>query len=675
MANLSTSNTGTLPVSGGGTGVTTSTGTGDNVLSTSPTLVTPILGTPTSGDLQNCTIAAEGTKGVVPLASDAESVTGTSDSVVITPGNFTAALNSRAASTATAGIAELATDDESKTGTDTARAVTPANLRAAVSGATTVTTTYTSLITDSVIYGNHATTAFTITLLAAATAGANKRYTIANINAALVTVDGNGSETVGGLPQQCIGQNEAITIDCDGSNWHIVHDARVKSSENLLTNSQLSVWSNSEDLYTTAGAVPAVGDAYTLVLNGEFTTDTDPPPSWTAGGAVLTTEAGGQVGNCMLVTNSGQSNGVGYQLITTEVGKLYEISFYVKKGTATSTDVRLGTGPGTSEYGVTVSTDGGWTLYTVVLEATTTTVSISVYATGADGQTAYIDQVSLHEVTPGIVSATSAGPDGGYWKGASMQIYREHSGSNTKEGSFYALKVVGAAGEGQIGWTSGGSAINAKPVWYRRFAGRTITFGAWVKTDTETKSRLHIHASDGSAYSSYHTGGGGYEWLEVTKTCDSAITSFYIVMESGLSTTAYISQPQLSFGSSIGEGNYVQPPGEVVWCETPIVAYSGYSISSGEDVNVESSSEGKAPKGAKAIHMKMSGAADSASDLIYTKQSSSVALYGVMIVEISDAAGVYGTGWQVCDSNGDFYLTASAGWTGVGIQYQAIQVT
>lgn len=44
-----------LPVVNGGTGVTTSTGTGNTVLSTSPTLVTPILGTPTSGTLTNAT--------------------------------------------------------------------------------------------------------------------------------------------------------------------------------------------------------------------------------------------------------------------------------------------------------------------------------------------------------------------------------------------------------------------------------------------------------------------------------------------------------------------------------------------------------------------------------------------------------------------------------------------
>ena len=46
---------GTLPVANGGTGVTTSTGSGNVVLSTSPTLVTPILGTPTSATLTNAT--------------------------------------------------------------------------------------------------------------------------------------------------------------------------------------------------------------------------------------------------------------------------------------------------------------------------------------------------------------------------------------------------------------------------------------------------------------------------------------------------------------------------------------------------------------------------------------------------------------------------------------------
>ena len=51
-----------MAVANGGTGVTSSTGTGSVVLSSSPTLTTPVLGTPTSGDLSNCT--ADGTNSV-----------------------------------------------------------------------------------------------------------------------------------------------------------------------------------------------------------------------------------------------------------------------------------------------------------------------------------------------------------------------------------------------------------------------------------------------------------------------------------------------------------------------------------------------------------------------------------------------------------------------------------
>ena len=82
---LTTGVTGTLPVANGGTGVTTSTGTTNVVLSNSPTLVTPALGTPSSGVVTNLTgtasININGTVGATTANTGAFTTLTTSSTV------------------------------------------------------------------------------------------------------------------------------------------------------------------------------------------------------------------------------------------------------------------------------------------------------------------------------------------------------------------------------------------------------------------------------------------------------------------------------------------------------------------------------------------------------------------------------------------------------------------
>lgn len=76
--------------------------------------------------------ATETTAGIAEVATNAETLAGSSDTVVVTPLKLQYMIDNKGATTSAKGTVELATNAETITGTDTERAVTPAGLSARI---------------------------------------------------------------------------------------------------------------------------------------------------------------------------------------------------------------------------------------------------------------------------------------------------------------------------------------------------------------------------------------------------------------------------------------------------------------------------------------------------------------------------------------------------------------
>jgi len=431
-----------------------------------------------------------------------------------------------------------------------------------------------------------------------------------------------------------------------------------------------------------------------LVQNGEFQNGTS---GWVGTNVTLASVAGGQIGNCLEITTDEASAGFAYQNITgLTIGKLYRFSCYFKKGTVAQGKICLTTtnpGSGTGDIKAWVNlTDVAWTQYTWTWEATTTSMYIVFWAwESSAGVTALFDEVSLYEITPCCTEADENAFD--HWaKDTTADIYRQHNdgGTYTKDGSFYALKFVPTAAGDWVAWSR---AVRTNAEFYQQFAGRTIALGCWVKTSTASHARLWIY--DGSNhYSSYHSGGGDWEWLELSVEVSGTVTDFQVLIIADQapavdgSTIIYISQPMLVLSAIIGEGNYQFRDNEVIWLEKAITSnqlesYTGQGSQGPTTINLEADTDAMLPKGAKSIVV-TSEVHDSASQNNDTllKLSKSAAAQWVYYNDPSGKANDKSnrvTGRQPLDEDGDycFEIVASgaASFDVDEFRYHAVQVT
>ena len=419
------------------------------------------------------------------------------------------------------------------------------------------------------------------------------------------------------------------------------------------------------------------------------------PDNWRAGAsATLSSESSaGKTGNCLLITEAGATDPYAYQTATTVIGKLYQFTMYLKAGTEATYNVGLGSGGATSTQYIdtTAEAAANWTdsVVTLVFEATSVTTTLTIWqkASSGAGTTLRADSVTLYEVTPGCVAADALAMDG-WTKEDNTQclLYRQHSDGNTesvsKLGSFYSVKCVASA---STYFCTPDSTLRDNPDWYSRFAGRTMTLGCWVKGATASDVNLSIY--DGTHRESSANVGTGWEWLEVTYACPGTITIFQICVIVSTAGTHYVSQPMLVFGSSIGEGNYTRPQGEIVWTEKAINSTvfdaSGKSDVTTTALNLEADSNGMIPKGARATcftgYLRDSGSAGVTDGVYFSLNQSSTkaSTYMSCAGTTDNTVNRYGTIWVDCDSDGDLVYAINASGSGTldpSVTYIAVQL-
>ena len=284
------------------------------------------------------------------------------------------------------------------------------------------------------------------------------------------------------------------------------------------------------------------------------------------------------------------------------------------------------------------------------------------------------------EVTPGCVAADILGPDG-WTKVDGCELHRVHSDGATeavtKQGSFYALKISNSTGNVNMEcWWPSNTSTKAEHL--AKFAGRTVAFGCWVKTDAASQVKLNLRDSADNHFSDLNTG-AGWEWLEVSTTIGDigTATQLKVGVYVTATKTAYFSQPMLVFGSSIGEGNYQPIPQEVIWFDNAngIQMRTAATSSAGsETVNVEARSDGKIPKGVKAIQFAFEGANSAAGK--YTIIYGDVGNLGLVIYSQVAAKAIIGTNVVKLATDGTMiYNFQDTNWSGLSIVAQAVELS
>ena len=504
----------------------------------------------------------------------------------------------------------------------------------------------------------------------------------ANKGLAIVIVDSGSvyptpGETVTDAITGAVGK--VMWMDNDGGNW----GAGTGTGDIYLGAVTGTFQDNANLNGTVAGANFATvnGDKTIGVTNDPC--DGDDTADWTQDGDALVFDVGGWYEwATSAVTKYCYKGSLNFTK-----GKIYKIEIEMRDGAAAPTDLQIYFYDGAEQVGPDINTGAAFAKYTWTFECATTTAAgrAGIKApTSLGGNEIDFYLFSCYEITPCCTAADTAAWDGDEWtKESGLDLYREHwdGGTNTKAGSFYALKCVPDDSNIYINWRY---ELRAEDEHKAKFYGRTAIMGVWAKTSVASHFRIGMYEGGpgSSVYSDYHTGGGDWEWLEVpiTYLTNSGYIynqwRFYQPDNIDGSTIVYLSQPMLIFGKGadaiIGEGNYRAKPQEMIWSKQYISsmtldAKSGLDDIAWTDLNVEADSDARLPKGCKSltIHSQARDSASAAGDYCFSLRANSTGKFEYYVCSpggLANSRLAKKTEQIACDEYGDidYYLNASA---------------